>query len=121
MVYLVPRADGIVVGATQYESDEPGAEVAGVRDLLDDALTVMPGLASYTLAEVGVGYRPCSPDGLPLIRRIDERVVVAAGHGRNGIVLAPYTAQRVLEILQHNDVQQEVGHEDDVYGYEEAR
>ena len=121
MVYLVPRADGIVVGATQYESDEPGAEVAGVRDLLDDALTVMPGLASYTLAEVGVGYRPCSADGLPLIRRIDERVVVAAGHGRNGIVLAPYTAQRVLEMLQHNEVQQEVGREDDVYGYEEAR
>ena len=120
-VYLVPRADGIVVGATQYESDEPGAEVAGVRDLLDDALTVMPGLASYTLAEVGVGYRPCSADGLPLIRRIDERVVVAAGHGRNGIVLAPYTAQRVLELLQHNDVQQEVSREDDVYGYEEAR
>ncbi|MGV9481728.1 FAD-dependent oxidoreductase [Gordonia aichiensis] len=102
-VYLVPRSDGIVVGATQYESHEPGAEVSGVRDLLDDALTVMPGLAGYTLTEVGVGYRPCSVDGLPLIRRADDRVIVAAGHGRNGIVLAPYTAHRVLELLQRND------------------
>lgn len=108
-VYLVPRSDGIVVGATQYESDEPGAEVSGVRDLLDDALTVMPGLAGYTLSEVGVGYRPCSADGLPIIRRIDERVIVAAGHGRNGIVLAPYTAQRVSMLLQHSDTDHPTG------------
>ncbi|MFT4044957.1 MAG: FAD-dependent oxidoreductase [Gordonia sp. (in: high G+C Gram-positive bacteria)] len=99
-VYLVPRDDGIVVGATQYESEEEsGAEVGGVADLLADAIEVMPGLRNYTLAEVGVGWRPCSADGLPIIRRLDDRVCVAAGMGRNGIVLAPYVAGEVLGLL----------------------
>ncbi|MFW0793692.1 glycine oxidase ThiO [Gordonia sp. CPCC 205515] len=101
-VYLVPRADGIVVGATQYEpfdeaSREP--EVGGVADLLTDATDLMPGLRTYELVEVGAGLRPVSPDGLPVIARVDERVLVATGHGRNGILLAPYTADRVMALL----------------------
>ncbi|AZG47507.1 FAD-dependent oxidoreductase [Gordonia insulae] len=101
-VYLVPRDDGIVVGATQYEPfDEASAlpEVGGVADLLADALELMPGLRTYELTEAGAGLRPCSADGLPIIRRVDERVVVATGHGRNGILLAPYTADRVMTLL----------------------
>ena len=38
-------------------------------------------------------------DGLPIVRELDDRVIVAAGHGRNGIVLAPWTSHRVVEIL----------------------
>lgn len=101
-VYLVPRGDGIVVGATQYEPFDDavgGPEVGGVADLLADALELMPGLRTYELAEVGVGARPCAADGLPIIRRVDERIVVATGHGRNGILLAPYTADAVTALL----------------------
>ncbi|NDK89173.1 FAD-dependent oxidoreductase [Gordonia desulfuricans] len=105
-VYLVPRSDGIVVGATQYEGDAhewrsgaAGARAAGVADLLADAIEVYPGLREYTLAEVGVGFRPCSPDGLPIIGRLDERVLLACGHGRNGIMLAPYTADAFAALL----------------------
>ncbi|MGV9712613.1 FAD-dependent oxidoreductase [Gordonia sp. NPDC003424] len=101
-VYLVPRADGIVVGATQYEPFEETSvqpEAGGVADLLADATELMPGLRTYELTEAGAGLRPVSADGLPVIRRVDERVLVAAGHGRNGILLAPYTADRVLELL----------------------
>ncbi|MFT4125201.1 MAG: FAD-dependent oxidoreductase [Gordonia sp. (in: high G+C Gram-positive bacteria)] len=106
MVYLVPRADGIVVGATHYEGDPDdwrtgaaAAHVGGVADLLADATEVFPGLREYTLTEVGVGFRPGSPNGLPIIERLDERVIVATGHGRNGIALAPHTADLVLELL----------------------
>ena len=102
MVYLVPRRGGIVVGATQYEpidADDRAPRVSGVADLLADALEVMPGLRTYDLAEAGVGMRPCTPDGLPIVRELDDRVIVAAGHGRNGIVLAPWTSHRVVEIL----------------------
>ncbi|MFW0787740.1 glycine oxidase ThiO [Gordonia sp. CPCC 206044] len=101
-VYLVPRDDGIVVGATQYEPFEESSaapEVGGVADLLADAVDLMPGLRTYELVEAGAGMRPCSADGLPIIDRVDERVVVATGHGRNGILLAPYTAERVMELL----------------------
>ncbi|MGC5257063.1 glycine oxidase ThiO [Gordonia sp. DT218] len=101
-VYLVPRDDGIVVGATQYEpldESEAKPEVGGVTDLLADAVDLMPGLRTYELAEAAAGLRPCTADGLPIIRRVDDRVVVATGHGRNGILLAPYTADKVLELL----------------------
>jgi glycine oxidase len=96
-VYLVPRADGVVVGATQYEHGRDTAPVvSGIRDLLEDACAVMPALGEYELAECAAGLRPMTPDNLPIVRRLDERTVVAAGHGRAGFLLAPWTAERVV-------------------------
>lgn len=99
-VYLVPRADGVVVGATQYEHGRDTAPaVAGVRELLDDACAVVPALGEYELAECAAGLRPMTPDGVPLVERLDERTMVAAGHGRSGFLLAPWTAERVAAEL----------------------
>ncbi|MGB3894768.1 glycine oxidase ThiO [Mycolicibacter sinensis] len=99
-VYLVPRPDGVVVGATQYEHGRDTAPVvSGVRDLLDDACALVPALGEYELAECGAGLRPMTPDNLPLVSRLDERTVVAAGHGRNGFLLAPWTAEQVVSEL----------------------
>ncbi|MDT5017993.1 MAG: glycine oxidase [Mycobacterium sp.] len=96
-VYLVPRADGVVVGATQYEHGRDTAPaVTGVRELLDDACTVIPALGEYEFAECAAGLRPMTPDGLPVVGRLDERTLVAAGHGRNGFLLAPWTAEAIL-------------------------
>ncbi|HTM84360.1 MAG TPA: glycine oxidase ThiO [Mycobacterium sp.] len=100
-VYLVPRADGVVVGATQYEHGRDTAPVVtGVRDLLDDACAVLPALGEYELAETAAGLRPMTPDGLPIVERVDNRTLVAAGHGRNGFLLAPWTAQRIAAELE---------------------
>ena len=99
-VYLVPRADGVVVGATQYEHGRDSAPaVTGIRDLLDDACAVMPALGEFELAECAAGLRPMTPDGLPIVGRLDERTLVATGHGRSGFLLAPWTAQRISEEL----------------------
>jgi glycine oxidase len=99
-VYLVPRADGVVVGATQYEHGRDTAPaVTGVRELLDDACAVMPSLGEYELAECAAGLRPMTPDGLPVVERLDDRTLVAAGHGRNGFLLAPWTAERIAAEL----------------------
>ena len=99
-VYLVPRPDGVVVGATQYEHGRDTAPaVSGVRDLLEDACTLVPALGEYELAECAAGLRPMTPDNLPLVHRLDERTVVAAGHGRNGFLLAPWTAECVVSEL----------------------
>ncbi|MEB3062371.1 glycine oxidase ThiO [[Mycobacterium] zoologicum] len=106
-VYLVPRPDGVVVGATQYEHGRDTAPaVSGVRDLLDDACTLVPALGEYELAECAAGLRPMTPDNLPLVHRLDERTVVAAGHGRNGFLLAPWTAEYVVSELLPVGVQQ---------------
>lgn len=99
-VYLVPRADGVVVGATQYEHGRDTAPaVTGVRELLDDACAVMPALGEYELAECAAGLRPMTPDNLPIVGRLDDRVLVAAGHGRSGFLLAPWTAEKILAEL----------------------
>lgn len=99
-VYLVPRPDGVVVGATQYEHGRDTAPaVTGVRELLDDACTVMPSLGEYELAECAAGLRPMTADGLPIVGRLDERTLITAGHGRNGFLLAPWTAERIAAEL----------------------
>ncbi|KAA0110840.1 glycine oxidase ThiO [Mycolicibacterium sp. P1-5] len=99
-VYLVPRADGVVVGATQYEHGRDTApSVAGVRELLDNACEVMPALGEYELAECAAGLRPMTPDNMPIVGRLDERTLVATGHGRSGFLLAPWTAQRIAAEL----------------------
>jgi glycine oxidase len=100
-VYVVPRADGVVVGATQYEHGRDTApSVAGVRELLDDACEVMPALAEYELAECAAGLRPMTPDNVPLVGRLDECTLVAAGHGRSGFLLAPWTAATIATELK---------------------
>ncbi|MFN8072506.1 MAG: glycine oxidase ThiO [Mycobacterium sp.] len=99
-VYLVPRADGVVVGATQYEHGRDTApSVTGVRELLDDACAVMPSLGEYEVAECAAGLRPMTPDNVPLVGRLDERTLVATGHGRSGFLLAPWTAERIAAEL----------------------
>ncbi|MGB2923161.1 MAG: glycine oxidase ThiO [Mycobacterium sp.] len=99
-VYLVPRADGVVVGATQYEHGRDTAPVVtGVRELLDDACAVVPALGEYEFAECAAGLRPMTTDNFPLVGRLDERTLVAAGHGRSGFLLAPWTAEVIAAEL----------------------
>ncbi|MGE2729311.1 glycine oxidase ThiO [Mycolicibacterium vaccae] len=100
-VYLVPRADGVVVGATQYEHGRDTAPaVTGVRELLDDACAVLPALGEYELAECAAGLRPMTPDNMPLVGRLDDRTLVATGHGRSGFLLAPWTAEAIAAELR---------------------
>lgn len=100
-VYLVPRPDGVVVGATQYEHGRDTAPVVtGVRELLDDACAVMPALGEYEFAECSAGLRPMTPDNMPLVGRLDDRTLVAAGHGRSGFLLAPWTAEAIAGELR---------------------
>ncbi|SDI78553.1 glycine oxidase [Rhodococcus triatomae] len=103
--YLVPRADGIVVGATQYEAADTQVTVAGIRDLVADAEALMPAIGEYELHEATAGLRPATPDNLPLIGRLSEKVIVATGHGRNGILLTPVTADAVVALLEGSDLE----------------
>ena len=104
--YLVPREHGgLVLGATEYEAGfESGPRVAGVRDLLADAELLMPAIADYELRECAAGLRPGSVDNLPIIGWLEPGVLVATGHGRNGILLAPITVDAVLALLRDKPV-----------------
>jgi glycine oxidase len=110
-VYAVPRdAGGLVIGATQSETGfDTEATVGGVRDLLRDAERVLPGIAEYALVESAAGLRPGSPDNLPLVGRVGpEGLLAATGHHRNGMLLAPVTADAVLALLRGVPVPEQV-------------
>ena len=100
--YVVPRGDGgYVLGASVEEQGFDLRVTAGaIYELLRDAAELVPGLLELELAEVSAGLRPGSPDNLPLIGRAEpDGLIVACGHYRNGILLAPATAALVLAAL----------------------
>ncbi|GGC61734.1 glycine oxidase ThiO [Hoyosella rhizosphaerae] len=100
-VYLVPRPDGLVVGATQYEAGHDTAvTVGGLRDLIADAEVVFPGIVEYEVTDYVAGLRPMTPDGVPLVGAVSDDTIVAAGHGRSGILLAPLTADAVCAEIE---------------------
>ena len=100
-VYLVPRADGgLVLGATQYEAGYDDSVTArGVRELLDSAERIFPSIAEYELVETAAGLRAASVDTLPFIGDLGDGVLAATGHHRNGLLMAPVTADAVLAVL----------------------
>lgn len=99
-VYVVPRHREIVVGATVEDVGADTTVTAGaVHELLRAAWELVPGVAEAELVETAAGLRPGTPDNAPIIGVLDHRTVVATGHYRNGILLAPVTADAVAELL----------------------
>lgn len=100
--YLVPRADGrYVLGATVEERGfELSATAGGAYELLRDAHELVPGVSELEIEELSVGLRPGTPDNAPAIGRAAvDGLIWATGHYRNGILLAPLTAELVLGVI----------------------
>lgn len=97
-IYIVPRRDGlIVIGATS----EPvgfttGLTPQGVETLLSDAIRLYPILKEFPIQEFWWGFRPETPDLFPILGPSSwDNLTLAVGHYRNGILLAPVTAQLI--------------------------
>jgi thiazole synthase len=104
-VYIVPRQDGlIVVGATaEIVGFREGITPQALSELMAAASRLFPPLADYPLEEVWWGYRPATPDSLPILGDSPyANLSLATGHYRNGILLAPLTAQLIVQHLLHN-------------------
>jgi glycine oxidase len=98
-VYLVPRGDGeLVVGATQEELGfDTRVTAGGLYELLRDARELVPGVTELEVADVVAGLRPGTPDNVPLIGPSGTPgLVLATGHHRGGVLLAPLTAAILL-------------------------
>ena len=99
--YLVPKPDGTVVaGSTEEEAGydaRPTAE--GVAGLLQFATAAVPSLGLATVERVWAALRPATPDGAPIVGAVGpvSGLIVATGHNRAGILLAPVTAELVAE------------------------
>jgi len=101
-VYMVPRADGrLLVGATVEELGfDVRVTAGGVHELLREAYRTLPDVAELEFEGARAGMRPGTPDNAPLIGEgAIEGLIVATGHYRNGVLLAPATADAVAALL----------------------
>ncbi|AEV16386.1 hypothetical protein TCCBUS3UF1_13440 [Thermus sp. CCB_US3_UF1] len=94
--YLLPREGGVYVGATQREGFGGGVDLWGLRFLADYAHERFPLLEGAPFRGVVYGYRPL---GEVFVGQVEGNVWAAVGHGRNGVLLAPWTARRLLGLL----------------------
>lgn len=106
-VYIVSRTNGrVVIGATV---EEVGADrtvtAGGVHDLLRFAYELVPGITELRFVRAMAGLRPGTPDNAPLLgpSRLPG-LVLATGHYRNGVLLAPVTADLISELLATGSV-----------------
>jgi glycine oxidase len=101
--YIVPWDDGtVLVGATAEDAGfDERTTVAGVRDLIEAACELVPHAWNAGFVGARAGLRPATPDGFPIVGRsaAQPNLVYATGHFRNGILLAPLTAQLVADLI----------------------
>jgi glycine oxidase len=99
-IYLVPRDDGrILAGATvEYVEFEKTPTAGALAKLLAAAIELVPALANARIEEHWAGLRPDTPDHLPILGPTElDGLLIATGHFRSGILLAPITAQLIRE------------------------
>ena len=101
-IYIVPRADGkILLGATvEFVGYDKDTTVDGTKQMIDAGVTIAPQLANSTFVQTWAGLRPYAKKG-PILGYLPgyDNVVLASGHFKNGILLAPITGQLITELL----------------------
>ena len=106
--YLVPRRDGrLLVGATVEEKGyDTSLTAGGILTLLEAAWRAVPAIEELAIDEMWVGHRPGSRDDAPILGAgpIDG-LIYASGHHRNGILLAPITADAIVRLVLDSAVE----------------
>lgn len=101
--YLVPRSDGrLLIGGTVEEKGFDSTLTAGAQlDLLRAAWETLPGIYDLPIVETWSGLRPSSRDDAPILGPVGglDGLVMATGHHRNGILLAPVTGRAVSRYI----------------------
>ncbi len=101
-IYIVPRRDGrIIIGATcENVGFTPGNTPLGIENLLQGAIRLYPQIQNYPIEELWWGFRPTTPDQLPILgNSCCENLIFATGHHRNGILLTPITAKLIADLI----------------------
>lgn len=104
-IYMVPRSDGrVVVGSTlEFVGYAKAVTAGGVNHLLSGAIRLVPALADAELVGSWSNFRPYTPDQRPILGNGGvEGLILASGHYRMGILLAPVTAQIVLDLARNH-------------------
>lgn len=106
-IYIVPRRDGkIIIGATSENVGfTPQNTPGGIQQLLAAATRLFPLLQDFPFHETWWGFRPATPDELPILGISPyQNLTLATGHYRNGILLTPITAKLIANLVWHGQV-----------------
>jgi glycine oxidase len=98
--YIVPRGNGRCVTGSTIENVglEKRVTPEGISKILSAAIEMIPAFKDAAIVETWCGLRPDTPDHLPSLGPTDiEGLLIATGHFRNGILLAPITAKLIAE------------------------
>ncbi|MEH1924954.1 glycine oxidase ThiO [Nostoc sp.] len=100
-IYIVPRRDRLVIGATSEDVGFiPNNTPEGIQKLLQAAIRLYPQLKHYPIQEFWWGFRPATPDELPILgTSYCQNLTLSTGHYRNGILLAPVTATLIADFI----------------------
>jgi glycine oxidase len=110
--YLVPREDGrVLVGSTlEFVGYKREVTAGAIRELLGAAIELVPSLSDSVLGRTWSNFRPYSDRGRPLVGASEVRgLILATGHHRSGILLAPVTAEIVRALVVGDKPPFEVG------------
>lgn len=101
--YLVPRNNGeVIVGSTvEFVGHNKEVTLGTIHSLIARSMELVPALHNAPLSHFWAGLRPYSPTRRPILCRAPglENVILATGHHRNGIVLAPMTGKLIAELI----------------------
>ncbi|NNE41773.1 MAG: glycine oxidase ThiO [Marinicaulis sp.] len=105
--YICPKAgDRMIIGATEISGrDDLGVDDVAIDALRKNAASFAPGVSGYRELERWAGLRPGTPDGAPILGadiRGPDDIILALGHYRNGILLAPKTADLIAALIEQN-------------------
>jgi thiazole synthase len=101
-IYFVPRQNGrLIIGATMEEVGWTTQNTPkGLNTLLTGAINLFPELENWGIEETWWGFRPATPDELPILGVSPcNNLILATGHHRNGILLAPITAAVIADLI----------------------
>jgi glycine oxidase len=101
-IYLVPRGDGrVTIGSTiEHAGFDETVDESSVRRMAELALRLLPEAEAPPQMDMWAGLRPGTPDGLPILGAAAKRYCWhATGHYRDGILLAPVTAQVMAQAM----------------------
>ena len=105
--YLVPRKNGRIIAGSTIERTgfDHAVTAGGIESILREAMKMVPALENARIEETWAGLRPDSPDHLPIIGPTDmEGLLIATGHFRSGILLAPITGRLIREWVTREQV-----------------
>jgi D-amino-acid dehydrogenase len=110
--YIVPWTDDrLVVGATRvHRGFTPHMTVAGVEEVLSEAVRVVPGLVDARIEDIRVGLRPSTPDNNPILGTVPDirNVYLMVGHGPTGLQVGPYSGKLITELVRGQAVGSEL-------------